>query len=331
MSVDALFKSRNLTEAVNKIKPVTTSILDMVFGRKKFNTSSALQWDVVSGSERILRNLKPSEAAQIQNKNGRSTVTVTAPRFAPKRFVAAADLDALRRLGDVAPELIAEKVNEELSDMKGNVDRTREFMAAKALSGQVVDDAGSVLVDYGFAGAQKPTLAGTDKWTDSESKPINKIRAWKKAIIQKVGYVQKFVAFCASDVMDSLLANASVSDMIKYVAGAKVAEEGRIVTLAGVELVEILESYVDANGATQDLIPAGYFALVGVAPENAAEMYAPTVDLSDPSGVGKGQAAAMFYSKAWDEQDPSGKWLKIEARPLPALLKPECVIYAKVQ
>lgn len=331
MSIDALFKARNLTEVVNKIKPVMTEILDRVFGRKKFQTSSALQWDVKSGSDRILKNLKASEAAQIQNKVGGSTITCTAPRYAPKRFIAASDLDQLRRMGDVAPELIGNMVSDNLEDMRGCIDRTREFQAAKALSGQIVDDTGAVLVDYGFVGAQKPTLTTTDKWTDSESKPINKIRAWKKLIVQKVGNVQKFVAFCASDVMDSLLSNPSVSELIKYVNGGKVAEEGRIAMLAGVEIVEILESYTDANGNVQDLIPAGYFALVGVAPGNAAELYAPTVDLTDPSGVGKGQAAAMFFSKSWEEQDPSGRWIKAEARPLPVLFKPECVVYAKVQ
>lgn len=329
--MDALFRARNLTEAVNKIKPVKTEILDIVFGRKKFQTSSALQWDVTSGTERILKNLRGSDAAQIQNKNGRTTITVTAPRFAPKRFIAAGELDALRRLGDVGPELIGEMVNENLVDMRSAIDRTREFQAAKALTGQIVDDAGTVLVDYAFSGTQTPTLAGTDKWTDSESKPITKLRAWKKIIVQAVGDVQKFVAFCASDVMDSLLANPSVSELIKYVAGAQVAEEGRIAMLAGIEIHEVLGSYLNSSNVRTDMIPAGYLALVGVDPQNAAEMYAPTVDLSDPNGVGKGQAAAMFFSKSWEEQDPSGRWIKAEARPLPALLKPECVVYAKVQ
>ena len=39
------------------------------------------------------------------------------------------------------------------------IDLTREFMAVKALSGQVVDEAGTVLVDYQFPAEQKPNLS----------------------------------------------------------------------------------------------------------------------------------------------------------------------------
>jgi hypothetical protein len=329
--MDALFRARNLTEVVNKIKTVKTEILDIVFGRKKYQTSSLISWDVKSGTERILKNLKAADPAQIQKTAGKAMITVEAPRFAPKRFIPASKLDSLRRLGDVAPELIADAVNDELTDMKAAIDRTREFQAAKALSGQIVDDAGVVLVDYGFSGTQTPTLAGKAKWTDSESNPLTAIRAWKKIIIQAVGDVSRFVAFCPSDVMDSLLTNPALSELIKYNIGAQVAEQGRIATVAGVEIHEILGSYLDSSAVRHDMVAATYFILVGIAPENAAEMYAPVVDLADPNGVGKGQAASMFFSKSWDEEDPSGRWIKAEARPLPALLKPECVVYAKVQ
>lgn len=328
--MDNLFKTRILCETVNKITPVKTPILDRVFGRKKLQITDLFAWDVVSGSEAVLKNLKPREPASIRAALGRKTVTCAGPRFAPKTFLSAADLNAIRAVGSqFAPQLMSAKVAEELTDMRSQIDRTREFMAAKALSGQVVDADGTVLCDYNFPVAQKPVLEGKQLWTDSESQVLINFRAWKKLIGQAVNSVNNFVAFASSTVMDALLTNEGVKDLLKYTAGNQVAEQGRIALLAGVEIEELLGSYV-AGGVRYDFVPDGYIALVGVAPENTAELFAPVIDLKDPNGVGSGNAASMFFSKSWEEEDPSGRWIKVEARPLPVLFKPECIVWAKV-
>jgi hypothetical protein len=329
--MDNLFKTRVLCETVNKITPVKTRILDIVFGRKKLQISDLFAWDVVSGSETVLGNLKPGEPATIRAALGRKTVTCAGPRFAEKTFLAASDLNAIRAVGSqFAPELMSTRIAEEQTDMRAKMDRTREFMASKALAGQVVDAAGVVLCDYNFPAAQKPVLVGKNLWTDSESVVLKNIRAWKKLIGQAVNSVDKFIAFASSTAMDALLMNPGVQELLKYNSGSQIAEEGRIAQLAGVQIEEILSSYVDGNGLRQDFIPDGYLVLVGVSSENAGELFAPIVDLKDPNGVGSGNAASMFFSKSWEVEDPSGRWIKVEARPLPVLFKPECIVYAKV-
>ncbi|HOT30137.1 MAG TPA: major capsid protein [Candidatus Ozemobacteraceae bacterium] len=330
--MDTLFKSSVLTEAVNKIKPVKTTILDKVFAAKKFLPAGMFQWDIISGSERILKNLRLHESAQISGGVGRSTVTCSGTRFADKRQITAAQLADMRKFGDrYLPELLANKINEELLDMRGKIDRTREFMAAKALTGQVVDESGTVLVDYNFTAAQKPVLTGKAKWTDSESKPIANLRAWKKQIIQAVGAVDGFLAFCGSEAMDALLENPAVLELLKYQSGNQLADKGRIAFLAETDIEEYLGSYIDQNNARQDMIAANQFVLVGISQQVAGEIYVPVVDLDDPNGVGSGNPASMFFSKSWVEQDPSGRWVKVESRPLPVLYKPEAIVIATVK
>jgi hypothetical protein len=329
VSLDQIFKTRVLVIAINKMRPFTTRALDLVFSRKKGQLSSLFAWDIKSSNERILKNIRVSDAAQTTNGVKRKTVTCEAPRFAEKRFIGADKLDAARRAGEQGVELMKEKIADEQFDMRGDVDRTREFMAVKCLSGQVVDESGTVIVDYNFPAGQKPVLAAGSKWSEGGTDPLINLRAWKKYIGNRVG-VDRFVAICGSDAMDALIGNAAIGDKLKYAAGKQIAEEGRIVFLAGIQIDEYFGTYKDAAGALQDMVPANAFILIGIGPDTAAELYAPVVDLADDAGVGSGKDPNIFFSKAWDEQDPSGKWVKVESRPLPVLFQPECVVYAIV-
>lgn len=329
IALDGVFKTRALVVAINKMRPFSTRALDLIFSRKKRQLSGLFAWDIKSSSERLLKNIRVAEPAQVRDGVGRKTVTCESPRFAEKRFIAAGDLDAARKAGELGPEIMKERVADEQFDMRGSVDRTREFMAVKCLSGQVVDESGSVIVDYNFPAAQKPVLAGAALWTDAAGDPIKNIRAWKKYIGDRVG-VDKFVAICGSGAMDALIANAKVGDKLKYAAGKQIAEEGRVAFLAGVSIDEYFGSYKDAAGDRQQMVPDDVFILVGLGPEVAAELYAPVIDLKAEGGVGSGKEAEIFFSKSWEVEDPSGRWVKAEARPLPVLFQPECVIYAKV-
>ncbi len=326
-----LFKTSVLTAAINEIKPVPTLILDTLFQKKKPQITDRFMIEVKYGSEELLANLRVSDEATVTQGTKRKVITVQAPRFAEKRFISAADLNAMRAFGQTAQtELLKQRIADEQADMRAKVDRTREFMAAKLLSGQIVDKTGEVLVDFNFPASFKPTLSGTDLWTDSSSDPVKNIRAWKKKISQELGNVMQFVAFVGSSVMDALLNHEKVLELLKYTSGTELAQEGRIVNLAGVTMYEYFGSYKNESGTRYDLIPEDRFVLVGITGDNFEEYYAPVVDLEAPAGVGKGKKAQVFFSKSWETKDPSGRWIKAEARPLPVLTRAGSVIYAKV-
>ena len=329
--MDNLFSVRALTASVNLIKPAPTLILDRVFTRKLRQLTDRFAWDILSHSERVLKNIEVHEPAQVADNQSFKTVIAKAPRFAEKRLINASDLNAMRAFGEQANlELLMERIGREQMDMKRKIDLTREFMAAKALSGQVIDDTGTVLVDYNFSVAQKPSLTGTNLWTNAASDPLKNIRAWKKLVSQAAGNITKWVAFCGSDAMDALMANTQAMELLKYTQGGQLAENGRILAFGGVEIQEYYGSYLDNTGARQDLIPATHFVLVGLAEDGFAELTAPVVDFESEAGVGTGKPGEFFFSKSWKVDDPSGRWIKVEARPLPVILRPECIVYAKV-
>ncbi|MDH3975523.1 MAG: major capsid protein [Deltaproteobacteria bacterium] len=326
---DTVFNYRTLTAGINKMRTVKTPVLDKVFGRKKRQLSSMFKWDIKSNAERILKNIKVSAPAQVQDKTGRKTVTCEAPRYAPKRFIATGDLDAMRAYGSEAPELMKERVAEEQSDMKEDVDRTREFQAVEAIKGTVVDEEGNVIVSYNFSAEQMPVLAGIELWTDPASNPVKKIRGWKKWISHRVT-VDKFIAFCGSGAMDALIDNPKALELLKYNAGKQIAEEGRIASLAAVDIEEYFGTYKNAAEDIIEMIPDDAFILIGLSAKAAAELFAPIADSKAAGGIGNGKPGQVFASKAWDEEDPDGKWIKAESRPLPVLFMPECVVYARV-
>lgn len=325
------FKPRVLTLAVNKMQPVVTLILDKVFKRKKRALTTPFSWDVKKPSNLLMESIAIDAESTVRGGKDKINVSCPAPRFAEKEFISAADLNEMRKFGTTTEtELLKERVAEEQADMKRSFDLTREFMAVKALSGVVVDKNGKALVDYKFPVAHKPVLAGADKWSDAGSDPIADLRAWKKLINRACGGgVTSWEAFCGTDAMTALCNNENALEKLKFLAGKQIAEEGRIARLAKVNIEEYDGSYVDDAGDVHDMIPDNVFALVGIVSDGAAELFAPVIDLKAPGGVGKGKEADIFFSKMWEVDDPSGKWIKVEGRPLPVLTR-LVVVYAVV-
>ncbi|BBO80175.1 hypothetical protein DSCO28_07410 [Desulfosarcina ovata subsp. sediminis] len=334
--MDNLFKIRTLTAAVNAIKAPSRRVYNRIFAPyENMQPSDRLAFDVISGSEKLLSNISIYAPATVDDKTSRKTITLTAPRIANKRFVATAELNAYRQFGGPGVQMMMDRIATEQKDMRGKHDRTLEFWAVNALKGVIYDsDLSTVLVDYNVDATHTPTLTGADLWTDAASDPIAKIRAWKKLIEDdSAAAIEAWVAFCGSGVMDALLGNTAVRELLKYDKGSQMAENGRIQRLAEVELDEYNGSYVDASETRQRYIGSDEFLLVGICDELAQVPYAPVVDDDAPGGVGnigEGERGVMFFSKSWKEQDPSGRWIKCESRPLPVLKRPGAVVDATV-
>ena len=335
--MDNLFKIRVLTTAVNKMKAPAMVVYNRLFRpRENMQMTDRLAFDVISGSERVLKNISVSAAATVTDKTGRKTVTLQAPRLATKRHLAAAEMNGQRGYGDQFQVMMMEKrIAIEQQDMKNEHDRTLEFWACNALKGTIYDaDMSTELVSYNVADSHKPTLSGTDLWTNASSQPMNKIREWKRLIRQdSKAPITGWLMFTGYEAQDALLQNTAVLNLLKYEKGRKIAEEEDVARLAKTEIIEYDSDFLDDKDNRHYFIDPEYVMLIGLCDDLVDCPYAPVVDLEAPQGVGNIDAAGntvMYFSKSWMEKDPSGRWIKLEGRPLPVLQRPGAVVYAKV-
>ncbi|WP_319405142.1 major capsid protein [uncultured Desulfosarcina sp.] len=333
--MDDLFRVRTLTQAVNAIPASNRKIYNRIFtGKERGQTSDLMAFDVITGSEGILKTISVMAPATVDDKTSRKTVTLKAPRLSNKRFIHVAELNSIRAMGEIGVETMKRRIAIELKDMRNKHDRTLEFWAVGALKGMIYDsDLSSVLVDYNVDGSFHPVLTGNSLWTDPASNPITTLRAWKKQIEDNIGTtVLEWVAFLGSQVMGALLEHSGVLAYLIDDKGSEIAENGRISRLAGIELIECNHSFRDESDVLHRLIDPDSFLLVGVCDDLVEVMIAPVVDDDAPFGVGNVNEKNMpqlFFSKSWKKKDPSGRWIKCESRPLPVLRRPGGVIFAK--
>ena len=270
----------------------------------------------------------------MDEKTNRKTVTLEAPRLANKRFIATAELTEIRAMGEMGVESMKRRIARELKDMRNKHDRTLEFWAVGALKGMIYDsDLSTVLVDYNVDGSFHPVLTGSALWTDPASNPIANLRAWKKQIEDNCGTtVLEWVAFLGTQVMDALLDHSGILAFLLTDNGSEIAETGRISRLSKVELIECNHNFLDESDVLHRFIDPDSFLLVGVCDDLVEVLVAPVVDDDAPFGVGNVNEKNMpqlFFSKSWKKDDPSGRWIKCESRPLPVLRRPGGVIFAK--
>lgn len=337
--MDNLFKSRVLTASVNEMRTdVKMLIYDRFFrGKERMSDSSLLAFDIIFGSEKLLPNISVSAEATVTTQTGRRTVTMKAPRLASKRFIEAAYFDSIRGYGQqVKTEMVKDKIAREQADMKGEHDRTLEYWAASAMKGVILDsDLTTELVNYNVDPTHKPVLAGAALWTDSASDPIQDISNWKQLIEDDAQTgIDGWVAYCGKGAMDAMVKNERVLAMLAETSKDKIARmTGQIDMLDGVEIIKYTGSFIHTDGTRKRFIDDNQFLLIGVCNNMTDTPYAPIVDMNIQGGIGNVNSAGrglMFFSKSWEKNDPSGRWIKNEARPLPVLKRPGAIVDAQV-
>lgn len=339
MAWNELFNTKTLTSAVNEMREPGNAVFRRHFARYAHaQKDSRLQFDIITGSEKILKTISIYAPAVVTEKTGRKTVTMEAPRLSHKRFIHTAEMESLRGYGEeLGLELLARRVTRELMDMRNMSDRTLEFWAANALRGKIYDsDHTTVLLDFGLPANHEVTLA--TKWDATDSDPLKDIRDWKRIIKEDLGTaINGWTLWVGYEAMDALLTNATIRELIKYTTGSNFVSTYDISQLAQVEVVEYDASYVDDSSVRQYFIPPKMAILVAEADDVFDCPFAPIVDSAAPNGVGNVFLDAngslqelLYFSKSWQTEDPDGRWIKVETRPLPVLKRPDAVVAATV-
>lgn len=334
-----------LTEAVNNMQSVPSFIRNTLFKRELEYATRDILLDIIVGNKKIAPFVKRGNPSKRLSNTGVKSQTVTPPSIRLSKFLTPTDL-SIRAAGDSIfvpggqggdplTEARKKKYAIEQKDLKDVIDRTIEFMCARALSGSytITQDDLEFTIDFGMPAANKPVLESGSLWTvanKSNSTPLKNLRAWKLIANKASGKIPTML-ISNSTTYEGVLASDEVVKYLdkKNIDLGKIETEDAIVEM-GAQKVAKLDgithytydaTYTDASGVEQKLIPDGYVALVSPSADNRLHFAAIEEVVTTVS---------KYFSKDKLEDDPAGVSLIVESDPLPATHQPESQIWAKV-
>lgn len=323
-----LYDFRSLTTAINNLETAPSLILDVVFKQKNQNFSTAIDVDVESNgvAKSLAPFVAPLQEGKVIKALGYTTKTIKFPRIRVKKQLSARDVLALRGIGDsiyvgeaaTVDSSKNSKIAREQLSLKNLISRRIEWMASQALRGKIsyTSDDLAFEIDFGMQDSHKPTLAaGADI--------IAAIRSYKNLILQATNLTAD-TALIGSAALDRLLADEKVQKLLdnRNIAAGNIDAQGQnyVGRICGVDIYECAEQFLDEAGASHSMIDDNAFVLLSSAAKFTQE-FGLIEDLDAQVGM-------EFFSKMWNEKDPSVAWLLAESAPLPVVYQPDAVVYA---
>lgn len=335
----------SLTEAVNKMVRPSRFFTKMFFGKTKEHGTKKVQVDLIVGRRKIAPFVRRGKEAIVVSDLGKQTQD-----FEPVNIRVKKDLDADQLLftrgaglpvhvpggsGDQIAQGRMKRIAEEQADLRDMIDRTIEFLAAKAFTGSynltAEDDA--IAVNFGMPSANKPTLINTAKWNLHDSaQPLRNIRDWK-VIARKASGKVPYAAVMTTDLWNYFINTNEVQqfldnrriDLGKFESPKELMDMGAqyMGTVDNTDFYVYDEYFEDSSGDDQSMVAENQCLLISPAADNVLHFGA-IEDLKSASVVGK------YFSKDWITEDPSVYWLLVESHPLPVPHRPDAHICATV-
>ncbi|MBW2066890.1 MAG: major capsid protein [Deltaproteobacteria bacterium] len=334
------FKWRAMTAAINQIKRASKLVKDLIFPDAPPTPSEYIDVDVVIGGRKIAPFVSPVQGGIVVEKMGREMRSIRVPRIRLKKPFTAEELLTTRSPGagfyaTGGSDLQAyrrKKIGQELNDLKNNrIMNTVEWMCCQALTGSLIYEGENISfqIDYQMPSSHKITLTKTDLWSDADnSDPISNLDDWANLIINALGYGPNLMII-GTNVAKALRKHSEIREILdnrRQNLGQFTwrATSNYIGNLDGIDIFRYGTKYDDLNDAEQNFWNPNYIALVATQARFTTE-YAMILDLKANARV-----VDKYFSKSWEEEDPSNLWILAESRPLPVCWEPEAIVYAKV-
>lgn len=335
------YTPRFLTTAINEIKPVKSRIRNLVFKQSRETLAEYTDFEIVTGTRKLARFVARGREALVREKEGRKIVTFKIPSIREKTPFRAADVLRNTGRGSGAPYVgsqadlksaLDKEVLFQLAEFRSMLDRTKEWLCSQAVTGSIaitLDD-GDLAVDFGFPAANKPVLAGAEKW-DSGAAELDipkQLRQWKRRIIQGSGYTPTDVML-GSSAADAFLSDAKVLKLLDAnnvragVIDLNSPDGEYLGMFSGLRFWSNDEQYVDDSGTAQSYLSAGAVIMTAESAPNTF-YHGPVDDIDANFGTFE------FFSKQFETKDPSVRWLLVATAPLPIVGNANSIIYATV-
>jgi hypothetical protein len=321
-----------------------TLFRDRYFGTEQTFESEEVHFDVVDKSRRLAPFVSPLVKGKVVEKEGFSTKYFRPAYVKPKTPIN--PTDALKRIaGESLTGSLSLAQRRDAHVVKAlqthieMLDMREEVMASEILRTGKVTIAGegfpTQVIDFGRHAHLTVTLTNNNRWNvnHADATPLADLRAWALLVRQKSNVVVSDVilepnAFAAlldrisaaekALLFDSLRGSQSRVELGPRLA-QKVRYEGR---LGEFDFWTYSDTYTDAAGAEQQVMPTGSVVLTGAAVEGV-RAYGAILDVD-------AMVATRVWPKMWKEEDPSRLWVMTQSAPLLTPLRPNASFGAKV-
>ncbi len=319
------FSYQNLLRIIATVEPIKTPILDNIFKQDTNNILPTVAYEVYDHKPQVLPGVAPG-AASVPNgaaENGTFYIK-EGINIRVSDYISAYELNMYKLVGGKG---LQEKLQQKLQNLKDSIKRTREVLAAKALTGtinhKVVAENGATL-DYQVTFGSTLSYTPAATWDDTaNAKPFVDLRAIARQIESESGYTNVSIVFAGYSAMDALInylmaqQGAMVSQLVT------IQPYGRELRFGGFRIIEVNGSYTDVDGTTVELVPAKKICVV--ADDALFVEYFSAID-----DIEAGLQAVPIFAKSYEEKDPSRQVIVAHSKPLPVVHVPKAVCWAQV-
>jgi len=175
----------------------------------------------------------------------------------------------------------------------------------------------NITIDYGMPAANKITLTGADRWSESTSKPLEDLRNVRK-IISRASGLNPSIAIFGSSAWDNFSGHADIKERLKIIqTTAKpikfdhvIMPDGAIYQgyVEGYHCFTYYDKYVDEAGSDQDLMDE-HDVFFGSTKAETKTYYGCIQDK-------KALTPMDVFFKTWEIEDPSADVLLMQSAPL---------------
>lgn len=331
MATIDLFETRTMLRALEQMKPVRTFLLDLWFRAVETSLTANVDIDIMKGKRKLAPFVSPRMQGKVMDRLGFSTRSYKPPYVKPKMVTTAQDFlsrsigDHIYAGADSAASRAAKQIGKDLAYLEEIITRREEWMAAQLVqTGQVaiVGDGVDDVINFGMDAGHLITLAGTDLWSDqTNSKPIEDLRAWRRLILKDSGLNATDVIM-GTDALDAFLDHPDVQnkldtrridigEIVPRLVPNGAIYYGRIKDVA-IDLWVYDEWYYDEDTSTELPMIDTKKVVMGSTQARTAKHYGAIQDLDAVASVAR-------FPKSWTEQDPSVRFIMVQSAPLVSL------------
>lgn len=329
---DPLFLAGVLREVPDK----PHFLRDTFFNKPITFATEYVLFDVVKGGRKMTPFVHPAAAAPQSERLGYHTESYRPAAVKEQRAVDVFQLQT-RLAGEVVmnsnvtpAERAATLLAQDVQDLKDNLQRREEWMAAQVLftgkievKGEGVND----VIDFGFANQE--SLGGTKKWNAAEADIFGDLLAWQSKVQKESGY-RPNTLLASSATIDMILRNEAVlkltdnrrmdyGDNRTRNLGQGAAYRGRLAGMVNLDLYSYDNYYDDpVTGETKAFVPDNTICLCSPEAE-FVRMYGAVPYLQRVSGDDMGHfvmSEGEYLIDSYSTKNPDAQFVKLESRPL---------------